>query len=54
VTFFSLILASALLSFGESDAQYSYDIAAKLVSRYTPRVAGTPRGAYAANFISMK
>jgi Zn-dependent M28 family amino/carboxypeptidase len=51
VTFFSLILASALLSFGESDAQYSYDIAAKLVSRYTPRVAGTPRGAYAANFI---
>lgn len=48
---FPALIAAALLSFGENDARNAYDVASKLVERHTPRVAGTVRGAIAANFI---
>lgn len=46
----ALILAAAL-SFTQSDAELSYNIASTLVEKHTPRDAGTIRGRIAANYL---
>ncbi len=46
----SLLLAASL-SFSRSDASLAYETVSRLVSRHTPRDAGTRRGRYAADFL---
>lgn len=49
--FISPVLIAVALTFSNADAHYAYDQAGEIVSKCTPRDAGTVRGRKAANFI---
>lgn len=49
--FVSPVLIAAALTFSNADAHYAYDQAGEIVSKCTPREAGTARGRKAAAFI---
>lgn len=51
MTLFPIALAAVTLTFGKTDADFSYQAAKDFVEQCTPRDAGSIRGKIAANFI---